>query len=246
MNKVWLRKCMSMLSLAGWLAACTTPVVAPTAGALADTDVSGAIDPTPTSPVALTAPETNTPIPSFTQTGTATASATARATLTPRPTETATPPPTRTRAPLPTATATVTPSPRPEAPRFPETSLSPFDPNSLRRELQELVDFQANFLSYFRRVAAGEEGNCRTFYRYRNELIVSQEAYFDVPNAWYDLYYRYRVLVHAAVNNVQPITAVCDAGGGDVPPETDQAIIANLETHIAQAQQLVIEAATLP
>ena len=224
------------------------PAGLPTADAVQSQAASAAI-----AAVTLAPTITQTATPSATPSASPTASATSSPTATPTlthtasatPTETATATETATRTPLPPPTFTATP--RPEAPRFAESSYVPFDAPSFRRELQELVKFQSDFLVYFRRVAAGEfMGGCRSFYSYRNELIVSQEAYYDVPDNWFGIYFRYRTITHAAVENVAPITQVCDSGGGDVPPEADQVIIENLERHIAQAQQLINEAAAIP
>ncbi len=216
----------------------------------------GACGPTGAQPVTQP-PATNTPAPSATVAASATATATATAsptptlTDTPRPTATATRRPTRTAAPtntptpVPTATRTplplptFTPSPPPAAPVFAETIMHPFTPEHFRNELNELVRFQSKFLAYFKTIVeTGVPGRCDLFYGYRNETIVSQAGYNDVPAAWYDLYFQYRVLLVEAVNNVQPITSVCDAGGGTIPLETDLAIIAGLESIVARAQAL--------
>lgn len=196
-----------------------------------------------------------TPTPSATFTFTPTATATPTSTDTPSPTRTATP--TSTDTPVPTATVTVTNTPRPlptftatvppQAPVFPQTVIHGWDPNDFRNELNELVKFNTDFRAYFQRVVEQkEQGQCYTFYNYRNEMLASQAAYENVPPVWYAIYYEYRVLVHEAFANVQPITAVCDAGGGTVSDEQDLIILQGLASIIDRAQALVLRAAAIP
>jgi hypothetical protein len=148
---------------------------------------------------------------------------------------------------LPPPTLTFTPSPRPEAPVFAQTHIRAFEANDFRKEIAELAKFDRQFvgtLQYL--IDSGSTGSCQGFYNFRNELIVSQAAYHDVPEAYYGLYYQYRVLVHRSVDSVQPITAVCDAGGGTITLEQDLAIIAALTDYAAQADQVLAQASTLP
>jgi hypothetical protein len=197
-----------------------------------------------TAPHTPTASPTPTDTPTSSPTPEPTATATATSTPTASPTATASQTPTDTRIP---PTLTYTPSPRPPAPVFPQTHIKSFSPDSMRKEINELVRFQVAFLDYFRLiVTTGQQGSCHRFYNYRNEMIVSQEAYDDVPDNWYSIYYQYRVLIHEAVANVQPITSVCDAGGGELPEDTDTIIMAKLEQIVGQAQQLEAQAAAMP
>jgi len=122
-----------------------------------------------------------------------------------------------------------------------------FEANDFRKELNELVKFQSDFLNYMQVVvSSGQTGSCRTFYNYRNEMIVSQAGYRNVPAAWYPLYYEYRLLLQEAVGGVQAITSVCDAGGGTITPEQDQAIIQLLTSVIERGQGLVARAQAIP
>lgn len=196
-----------------------------------------------------------TATPSATFTFTPTATATVTATETPTPTFTATKTPTET--PSPTATPTVTNTPRPlptftpttppQAPVFPQTILHAWDANDFRKEIRELSEFNLKFVTLLKAlIESNQTGSCWSFYNYRNELIVSQAGYSAVPNDWYGLYYQYRVLVHESVNSVQPITAICDVGGGTITLEQDLAIIAALTDISARAQQLQAEADVHP
>lgn len=186
---------------------------------------------------------TFTPAPADTSTLQPTSTATSVPSNTPEPTATAT----ASRTPLPPPTLTFTPSPRAEAPVFSQTIMHPYTSDDFRKELAELVNFNQQFVSspqYL--VNNGSTGSCNYFYNYRNEHIVSQAGYFDVPEVAYPIYYQYRLLVHEAVAAVQPITGVCDAGGGTITLEQDLAIIATLTNVIGRAQQLQAEAAALP
>jgi len=125
--------------------------------------------------------------------------------------------------------------------------MHPYDSNDFRKELAELVSFNQKFVASLQDlVNNGGTGSCNNFYSYRNELIVSQAGYNDVPDVAYNAYYQYRVLVHEAVGLVGPITAVCDAGGGTITIEQDLAIIAGLTSVIGRAQLVQAEAAALP
>jgi hypothetical protein len=125
--------------------------------------------------------------------------------------------------------------------------MHPYSSDDFRKELAELVNFNQKFVNTLQDlVNNGGTGSCNYFYSYRNEHIVSQAGYFDVPDVAYPTYYQYRLLVHEAVAAVQPITGVCDAGGGTITIEQDLAIIATLTGVIGRAQQLQVEAVALP
>jgi hypothetical protein len=237
---------IGLLSLTSFLAACapaTTQLAPQTVVSRADVATTSIAEATETNMATVT--DTLTPEPTLAPTTTVTPIPTN--TSTPIATKTPTATLTQTRVPSPVPTRTFTPSPRPEAPVFPQTHQRPFDVTDFRNELHEFVTFQSKFLAYHKSIVdSGRQGDCIYFYNYRNEMIVSQAAYSEVPDAWYSIYYQYRVLILEAVNNVQPISAACDAGGGDIPEETDLAIIAKLEEIVPRAQQLEAQAATIP
>lgn len=228
---------------AGLLAGCA-PRVTPTPAPVG----AGAASPAASATHAVTAARPATAVWTATPQPTPTPTASPTATETDTPTDTPTVPPTTTPTqtrlpPTPTFTAT----PRVEAPVFAQTILHPFEAGHFRNELNELVRFQHQFLTYFRRIVeTGEQGNCWNFYQYRNEMIFSQSAYPEVPDQWYGVYYPYRVLIHESVANVQAITEVCDAGGGELPADSDQAILANLEAYVSRAQGLEAQATGIP
>jgi hypothetical protein len=143
----------------------------------------------------------------------------------------------------PTFTATVPPN----APVFPETSLRGWDANDFRNELNKLIQSNVGFRDYFQGIVTnGIRGDCSTFFGYRNAMITGQAAYENVPPVWYALYYDYRILIHEAVNNVQPINMMCGAGGGTVSDEQDLIILQGLASIIDRAQALVARAAVIP
>lgn len=196
-----------------------------------------------------------TPSPGATSTFTPTAAASITPTATPSPAATAVPTATNTPLPTETATATKTPQPLPTstatlpppAPVFPQTILHPWNADDFRKEVRELSQFNLMFIDVLKwLIENNQTGSCWNFYNYRNELIVSQAGYHNVPADWHSLYYQYRVLVHESVNSVQPITAVCDAGGGSITLEQDLAIIAALTDISARAQQVQAQADAHP
>lgn len=226
--------------LSGVLIACAPSVeqiAQATVGAATSTVAMKTLSPGATSTLTPTATASITP----TATPSQTATAVPTATDTPSPTETATA--TNTPPPLPTSTATLPPP----APVFPQTILHPWNADDFRKEVRELSQFNLRFVDVLKwLIENNQTGNCWNFYNYRNELIVSQAGYNDVPADWYSLYYQYRVLVHESVNSIQPITAVCDAGGGSISLEQDLAIIAALTDISARAQQVQVQAEARP
>jgi hypothetical protein len=228
-----------LIGLGGLLGACAPPaaeLAAQTAAAWTETPApteTATSAPTATATATLTATATETPTPEATSTPTLTVTPSAS--------------PTPTSTPLPPPTLTFTPSPRPPAPVYPQTIIHPFDANDFRKELDELVRFNQRFITGLRYLIDNNQtGSCYSFFNYRNELVVSQAGYSDVPDAWYGLYYQYRVLVHESVNTVGPITSVCDAGGGTITLEQDLAIIDGLTNINAQVAPLQAQAAALP
>jgi len=217
-------------------------IAASTAAAATETAASWTATPSATPTETSTPTDTPTPTETFTPT----------ATETPLPTDTpaATNTPTRTHTPRPTVppppTATFTPVPLPAAPVFPQTIMHAWDPDDFRKELNELVRFNYGWAQDMQRVINGETGSCNAFYSYRNEMVVSQAAYDVVPPEWYSIYYRYRVAVHNAVGAVTEITAICDAGGGNISTESLFNMLDALNTIVAIGQGLEVEAAALP
>lgn len=228
------------LLLVGVLAACA-PSVEPIVQATVGVATSAFVEWTPSSGATSTFTSTATASPNPTETPSPTVTAAPTTTDTPLPTETV--PATNTPKPLPTSTATLPPS----APVFPQTILHPWNADDFRKEIRELSQFNLKFVDVLKwLIENNQTGSCWNFYNYRNELIVSQAGYNDVPADWYGLYYQYRVLVHELVNSVQPITAVCDAGGGSITLEQDLAIIAALTDISARAQQIQAQAEARP
>jgi hypothetical protein len=121
-----------------------------------------------------------------------------------------------------------------------------WDANDFVKELNELVSFQSGFAAQLDAVLSGETGDCGMFYSYRNETIVSQAGYNGVPDAWYPTYYAYRVALQDAVNAVNPITTVCDGGGGTIEDATLVQIRITVADIIARGQALLAQAAGLP
>jgi len=130
---------------------------------------------------------------------------------------------------------------------FAESNFRVWDANDFRAELNELVQSNVNFRDYFQSIVTnGVRGDCSTFFGYRNAMITGQVAYEHVPPVWYALYYEYRVLIHEAVSNVEPINMVCGAGGGTVSDEQDLIILQGLASIIDRAQALLARAAAMP
>lgn len=227
------------------LTACgPSPEQIATSTAAAQTKIAASWTATPSATPTDTATPTNTP--------TSTETFTPTPTDTPLPTDTpaATHTPTRTFTPKPTLppppTATFTPAPLPAAPVFPQTIMHGWDAADFRKELNELVRFNYGWSTTIQQIIDTGNGSCNAFYSYRNEMIVSQAAYNDVPKEWYSIYYRYRVAVHTAVAVVSEITSICDSGGGDISYESLVAMRDALNTIVAVGQGLEAEAAALP
>jgi hypothetical protein len=240
----WPRR-LGLVVLAGLLAACAPISVETELAATPALSPATATETSTAAPAATRTPEP-TATPTATHTSTPTSSPTATATNTPA--DTATPTATVTRAPTATRVwPTSTPTVPPAAPVFAETTIKPFDAADFRIELNELVRFQYQFLTYFKKIVeTNATGSCPWFFNYRNEMIVSQSGYSGVPDAWYGIYYQYRVIIADAVNNVQPVMDVCSAGGGEIPTEIDLAIIAGLESIVARAQAVETQALAMP
>lgn len=209
-------------SLSVTLTACNISVAQPTELALATSA------PTLTQTASPTA--TASAIPTLTHTATSSSTPTSTATDTPTPTDT--PTVTKTPQPLPTFTPSPlpsdTPNPRPVAPLYADTPIQPFSPDAFLAALYKTHQSFSDWLKYFDGVAnGGATGNCNTYWSNFNQWKVTP-GFDNVPEAWYSLYYDYRVLLQQAATITMPIANVCGASatiGGDVSETDDKAIL---------------------
>ena len=93
-------------------------------------------------------------------------------------------------------------------------------------------------------VASGAEGNCYTFLNSLKDWTTAL-GFTDVPEAWYPLYYEYRLMLQQAVSVTEPINTACTAGGGKIPDETDQLIISTFDSLKNRSLQMISEAEAL-
>lgn len=222
------------------LVACTPIGTSQPAVELEPTASLTVIPPTPT-PITPTLTDTPSTTPSSTHTPSRTPTSTPSFTPTesPTPTETSTPTrPPATPTPVPTATATL-----PPAPLYPNTPLQPWEREAFLQALQDSREAVQGFYDYFGPVVGGQQGNCNAYWGYYGRWE-SRPGFTEVPDDWYPLYYRYRVILDNVRTLTDPITKVCSGGGGEVPPETDQIILAGLLTAVGQLDQVYAEAQT--
>lgn len=241
---------MKPLDIVGWgtvlcfvLAACApSPEQLAQATSAAASATAVVWTPTPSA----TPTDTATPTASPTATATWTPTATATRTETPTPRNTLTPTATRT-ASQPPPTLTFTPSATVQAPYFPQSTIMTWNVNEFAKEVREVDENWAPFLTYFRNVVAnGTTGDCGRFRALWIDTVVGQVAFTEVPADWYGVYYEYRVIVNDIVLAVQPLQPICDSGGGTITPEQDQALIAGLESATARATDLNRRVQSMP
>ncbi|MCB8921518.1 MAG: hypothetical protein H6662_08055 [Ardenticatenaceae bacterium] len=89
-------------------------------------------------------------------------------------------------------------------------------------------------------------GDCGTFNGWTRLWILEAPGFTDVPPNWQSLYVEYRSLLQQIASITTEIRPLCSGMGGDVSPETTQAILDFLAWAYPRSEQMVVELSQLP